>query len=336
MRTILFHLCTLLVQVGSACCGGVDADIRYMLVGGTTYRIDVIVYTCLTVPTDLPEINVRFDEGEFMTKPRTSITNYPASDLRVSEYSFVQDLIEPGWHSVDASLGGRGGGVVNIPMSIGQDVCIRAEILVDALIMSNTSIQFNTPPTELEQNWNTFVHDPAPSDADGDSLSFELIVPRGSSCADILGYQYPVAANFTWLDPESGTFLWDYPVSAGIFALAIRGSEYRNGQLIGRVTRDMALCIAPFVVEVEETHPAPLAIRPTLANEQLWIDAPGPCTAEIIDATGRTVLQQNGVGGDRPVALVALASGVYTVRAIDTRGKMRTARFVKTGEVTAY
>jgi hypothetical protein len=330
MRIGLLLASALLAQITLACCGRVNADIRYTLLTGSTYRIDVISFTCLSMPFDVPELNVSIDGAEQIPVPRTLIQDEPSSDLRRSEYTFEHAFVGTGWHTVDATLGGRGAGVANIPNSISVPACLRAMILVDPMIGTNTSIQYNTPPNEWTQSWNTFVHTPGPFDADGDSLVFDLIVPRGYLCEPIAGYQFPVGANFTWLDPGNGTFLWDYPVVFGEFAIAIQGSEYRNGQLLGRVTRDMSICVQPFTAGFGETPVVDhFAIRPTLAMEELIVDAQGSWTVEILDASGRlcSTLRSDGIGSIIP--LTGLGAGSYSIRASDGAGTLRHGRFVK-------
>jgi hypothetical protein len=89
------------------------------------------------------------------------------------------------------------------------------------------------------------------------------------------------------------------------------------------------VCIEPFVVGLEETHTAVLSIHPTLANEELWIDAPGTWNVEVLDPSGRTCSKHAAMGNGTPIPLDALAIGLYHLRAVDHHGTMRSARFVK-------
>ena len=330
MKTLVAFCFFSIAQLAAACCGKRSADIRYEWIGENTYRFNVIVYTCLSDPSDLPQIDMTIDEGEAIIVPRSNITDDPSADLRRSEYIIEQAFPMNGWHTVGAFLGSRGAGVVNIPNSINESTCIRAEVLIDPWINSNSSISFVTPPTQVDRVWNTLVHTPSPFDADGDSIAFELGTPRGQNCSPIMGYQTPQAANFTWLNPADGTFVWDYPNVPGEFNLTIIGTEYRNGQPIGRITRDMSVCVMPFILGMAgSTTELPFAIRPTLALDDLWVDASGRWAIELIDAMGRSVLKAVSDGQGSAIRITEVPAGTYHVIASDNNGMLRTAHFVK-------
>lgn len=318
MKTLFFLFALTTAQIANACCGRTSADIRYELVTANTFHFTVIVYTCLSSPFDLPEIEVSIDQSVGLTIPRTSVTDDPSADQRRSEYSFEQVFIGNGMHSVDATVGLRGAGMVNIPNSISESVCIRAEVLVDPAITSNSSIAFVTPPTQIDQVWNAFVHTPSPSDADGDSLAFELGIPRGWQCIPIVGYQPPVAVNFIWLDPGNGTFIWDYPNSLGEFNLTIIGSEYRNDQLIGKVTRDMTICIAPFAVGMGgDNAEAPLVAHLSLTDDHVTLlnRTNGALTLDVIAMHGALVGTYLVGPEQSSISIGHLAPGLYIFQA---------------------
>ena len=85
-------------------------------------------------------------------------------------------------------------------------------------------------------------------DPDGDSLSYELVIPLGSGGVPlILGnfYVFPDAiggGNLT-IDPVYGTICWNNPMVVGEFNFTIKISEWRNGYLVGSVLRDVQLTI---------------------------------------------------------------------------------------------
>jgi hypothetical protein len=318
MRVALFILAQAIVHIGSACCGRTHADIRYTALDGSTYRFDVVVYSCLSAPFDLPEIEVSFDQAAGTLIPRTGIMDDPSGDIRRSEYTFNHDFVENGIHTVDAIVGGRPGGLINIPNSISETMCIRAVIHVAPTITPNNSIQFGIPPTIVTRSWNAFVHTPAPSDPDGDSLVFQFGIPKGIDCLDIAGYQLPMAANFLWIDPENGTFIWDYPTVFGEYSLTIIGSEYRNGQLVGQVTRDMTICVAPFAVGMDEVNEAaPFSLYPSLTDDLVTLlnRTNGTLTLDVVAAHGALVGTYHAGPEQSSISLGHLAPGVYIVQA---------------------
>lgn len=329
MKIILVVFALFLSLTTVACCGIIGATIGYEPIEGYAYVVEVEVFTCLSAPSDLPEILVDFGGGQEIV-PRISILDDVTRDLRRSIYSATHTFPGPGSFIIHAEVGGRVGGIVNIPNSISQTICMEAFLRIDPITGPNHSIHFNVPPTEVVQNWNTFSYQPEPTDLDADSLSFELIAPSGLYCMPITGYQVPSGLNYLWLDPTTGNVLWDYPPFNGEYSLVIRGSEYRNGQLIGQVTRDMTICVSGFIASLGEVElEVPFAVHPSLANDQIRIEAQGLWSVTIVDATGRVSLQRNKISSNVPLSISALSNGPYMLQAVDSEGNYRTARFVK-------
>ena len=103
-----------------------------------------------------------------------------------------------------------------------------------------------------------FCHNPAAFDADGDSLAYRLSVPKtasnSSGCVgrDIPVYQDPTrfstaseaggTPTFS-INPITGELCWDAPGEPGQFNFAFIIEEWRNGVLIGEITRDMQIIV---------------------------------------------------------------------------------------------
>ncbi|NNK81146.1 MAG: gliding motility-associated C-terminal domain-containing protein, partial [Flavobacteriales bacterium] len=86
-------------------------------------------------------------------------------------------------------------------------------------------------------------------DVDGDSLAFELIPCTGGNGQVVPGYVFPddfldggPNGEITF-DQEFGIVTWDSPMTAGLYNIAIRISEYRFGFIVGSVVRDMQIFI---------------------------------------------------------------------------------------------
>ncbi len=102
-----------------------------------------------------------------------------------------------------------------------------------------------------------FYHNPGAYDIDGDSLSYHLTVCKGADGLNILGYTYPTTSNIFTLDPHSGDLVWDSPKYQGEYNIAMRIEEWRNGYLIGYVTRDMQITILACDNRPPEIDPIP-------------------------------------------------------------------------------
>jgi len=124
----------------------------------------------------------------------------------------------------------------------------------------NDSPELLQPPVDVGCVGKVFTHNPNAFDADGDSLSFEFIDPLQAPGTPVTNYQ-PVdmieagGNNQISIDPLTGQIVWDSPQEAGEYNIAILIREWRNGQQIGSIVRDMQILIKecenlPPVVEV--------------------------------------------------------------------------------------
>jgi len=236
------------------------AEIQYQHVSGNMYTIIVHFYLDPTSPADRPEVVVDMGDGTHDTLPRLEIIPLPgaACETSLNVYVGQHPYSGPGIYSITMSDPNRNEGVLNIPNSVNVELCVRAMLVIDPLLGANSSAAFNAPQTEVGFEFSTLVHQPNATDpADGDSLSFDLVIPRGNSCNDIPGYVLPTDVmpggnNFAWVDPADGSFHWHFPQLLGEYAIAIRCREWRNGTMVGEVVRDMTLCISALPSSVEE------------------------------------------------------------------------------------
>jgi hypothetical protein len=222
--------------------------------------------------------------------------------------------------------------VLNIPNSFGQIACIEALLMIDPVLGPNTSISFDTLQFLTRQNWNTLIHAPGARDPDGDSLAFELLPPQRTGCSPIPGYLFPEGSNYTWLHPENGVYEWDHPPFSGEWSIAIRGSKYRNGQLIGHVTRDMSICVVNFITGFNSIDQGKeLQLFPTLTHDLLTVENPKATTYElvILGANGCLVSTFHLPTGTSTYSVEHLTAGVYTLRASGADGSNRTFRIAK-------
>ena len=136
------------------------------------------------------------------------------------------------------------------------------------LVILNPQFQgTNNTPTLLQppiDNGNVgqpFVHNPNAFDIEGDSLSYQLIEPLQDTNTVVDAYFYPDEVevgpnNQIFLDEQTGEFRWESPQREGEYNIAFLINEYRNGQLISCMIRDMQITILdednrPPEIEVE-------------------------------------------------------------------------------------
>jgi len=103
-----------------------------------------------------------------------------------------------------------------------------------------------------------------------------------------------------------------------VYNINIRGSEYRNGQLIGQVTRDMTIVVAPIPLGFGEVFDeGPFALFPTVTNDLVTVldRTHGTLSLHVIAANGALVRVFRVDAQQSSISLGDLAPGLYTVQA---------------------
>jgi hypothetical protein len=313
-------------------------EFRYRHLQNLTYTIEFHYWTCLEAPADRAEVILHFGDGGLDTVPRTSIVDFPdATDccgVRHSIYVTEHTYDLPGVYTMTMEDANRSSGIINVSNSNSQPFCTSATLLISMNTGPNNSMVFGAGPMDWDYVWSTLVHDPMPTDPDGDSLSFELVTPLGLGCDPIAGYAAPSAQppGWTWLDPASGAYHWHLPETIGRYVVAIRAKEWRlvNGNWvhIGGVVRDITICVnsIPTGLDASKYDAGPL-LRPTLSDGTLWVTNPENTIQwmSILDASGREVLRFPAPPGESAVDLSNLRPSMYLLRI--TNG--RSTRFVR-------
>src|SRR5690606_32150421 len=112
------------------------------------------------------------------------------------------------------------------------------------------------------------------------------------------------------------------PELFGEYVIAIKATEWRNGQIIGEMTRDMTICVIP-MVGIDETTAPLFTISPTLTHGPIDITGPSSegLSIGVLDAHGKIVLRTRTDQGANTIDLGHLASGTYVIRGQRTNGE---------------
>ncbi|MCB0793404.1 MAG: hypothetical protein KDB88_01595, partial [Flavobacteriales bacterium] len=279
-------------------------EILYEHLSGTSYLIRIRTYTDVSSPADRPYLTLL--DGD--TVPRTSIQFYPGNEcgeIQRNEYTIERTFPGPGTYLLEVEDPNRSSALMNISNADQEALFLQAVLVIDPMLGPNTSAVFTSTPLDVSWQWGVLHHDLAAWDADGDSLSYELVPSVGTGGQLIVGYLYPHEIvpgpnNWSWVDAD-GVFHWDRPQVAGRYNISIRCSEWRNGMLIGQTTRDMDLCAAP----------------------QLILSVPDHATAagleiRILDFPGSYRLVADDLIGNEQVQVVAGHGGVVHQEALRT------------------
>jgi gliding motility-associated-like protein len=231
-------------------------EITYTHVSGSTYNIQIVTYTKATSIADRPKLAILWGDGDSDTLERVNgpVQGTPGSipegeiignDMKKNIYLGTHTYPGPGTYLINFEDPNRNAGVVNIPNSVSIPFYIETMLIINPFIGTNSSPILYQPPIEEACVGKIFLHNPNAFDPDGDSLSYKLVANKGAGGAVVPGYTLPPASISLTLDPVTGDFIWNTPTMIGEFNVAILIEEWRNGQRIGYVTRDMQINVHP-------------------------------------------------------------------------------------------
>lgn len=211
--------------------------------------------------------NLYFGDGDYVQIPETPTTPAPELGENMGTAQFV---VEHTYRSLGSYLihyaeSFRNGGVVNLNNPLSTLFYIETSVILDAFGCDNTP-QLLAPPIDKACVGSRFYHNPGAYDIDGDSLSYELIVPKMELNQDVVNYRDPNAQEFynkggipyataneagdgppTFSIDEHGTITWDAPGMQGEYNIAFLIKEWRQvGNewiMLGYVERDMQIIV---------------------------------------------------------------------------------------------
>jgi len=113
---------------------------------------------------------------------------------------------------------------------------------------TNTTPYLLQPPIDNACVGKPFKHNPNAYDPDGDSLSYQLIVPLQAAGSPVPNYTYPNQHppgpdNFFQLNELTGDILWLSPQQPGEYNVAFYIISWRKGQPIDTTIRDMQILV---------------------------------------------------------------------------------------------
>ncbi|QJD80914.1 T9SS type B sorting domain-containing protein [Spirosoma rhododendri] len=207
----------------------------------------------------------------------------------INIYRTTHTFPGPGTYTISTFIVNRNNLTINLPppdQSLNISFSVSTTILIAPNLGLNSTPVLLNPPLDSARVGQRFCHNPAAYDVDGDSLAYRLSRPRESlgGCRSrfIPVYQDPTVYSTTsesggtpsfTIDARTGQLCWDAPNRAGQFNFAFIVEEWRNGVLIGEVTRDMQ------IVVVDQPNK-----RPLIAGASLCVEA-GTLIQQPITAT---------------------------------------------------
>jgi gliding motility-associated-like protein len=241
-------------------------EIVYKHIDGLTYEITILTYTYSPSPADRPQLTISWGDETSSIINRieiTPITNVIQRNVYVGEHTYIA----PGTFKLSVEDPNRNYGIVNIPNSVNIPFYIETELVINPFLGPNNSVVLLNPPLDYACIDKIYIHNPAAYDPDGDSISYKLTICRGAGGQVIPGYLYPnqVGPNnpgIFEIDAQTGDLIWNAPKVQGEYNAAFLIEEWRYGERIGYITRDLQI----EVVACDNNPPVITTITDTCIN----------------------------------------------------------------------
>lgn len=213
-------------------------------VSGYTYRAKLYTYTFTQSPVDRPEMEIFWGDGTsgILTRSREEMLG---NDTKLNYYEGEHTYSGPGSYTLYMEDPNRNSGVVNVPNSVMTSMYISTLITISPWLGegNNSPVTTRSPVDDNACLGQTFIHNPAAYDPDGDLLTYKLIPCRTVAGEDVPGYTYPAASDTFYLEPHTGNLVWNAPMAQGEYNVALLIEEWRNQMKIGDLTRDMQIIV---------------------------------------------------------------------------------------------
>ncbi|MEQ8909700.1 MAG: T9SS type A sorting domain-containing protein [Vicingaceae bacterium] len=221
--------------------GGV---IEYQHQSGNSYEIEVKLYQDPQSPGfQRNTIEIRYGDNSGLDSISRSSVVQITNDLVVVSYTTIHTYNGAGQYHISVEEPNRSAGTDNINNSVNVPLYLSAYLEIDPLgaIRNNSSSVQQCPVSFINLNQKLTLNMTA-FDADGDSLTYELVNAKGTAGANAPAYFIP---NGIQLDPLSGKLDWTPQGFAGTYVLAVEIKEYRDRYLVGRTTVDFIIVVNP-------------------------------------------------------------------------------------------
>ena len=235
-----------------------------------TFIITVTVYTNTKVTNVLfggDTEYLYFGDGTFIAVPETPNTIRtdlnPDGSVATASFTVVHTYPGVGRYLISYREPNRNEGVLNMDASVNTMFYLETELSVDPFLGCNNTPNLLIAPIDQACTGVAFTHNPGAYDPDGDSLSYEMVIPFSDRNQEVINYKNPNDPKFYTnyntaneegtgtptfaIDPISGTITWNSPGAIGEYNIAFHVIEWRkkNGvwYKVGYVRRDMQIIV---------------------------------------------------------------------------------------------
>src|SRR5258706_8848336 len=189
----------------------IDANATHLRAGDITltrlscssyqYTITLHVYTKWGTPVKFGGGTLNFGDG---SKPLITQSRLNPPEIAQTDDGGIGEVIYPvnhtfpgpGVYTITDYEQNRNSGILNIDNSVETPFFIQTQIVIDPLLGCDNTPELLVPPIDQGCTGVAWFHNPGAYDPDGDSLSYELFVPKQASGIDVSGYVNPNSKKF--------------------------------------------------------------------------------------------------------------------------------------------
>ncbi|MDF2157548.1 gliding motility-associated C-terminal domain-containing protein [Algoriphagus sp. CAU 1675] len=246
-----------------------------------TYRVTVVGYTDTRSNVIFGPGTINFGDGReevLNTESDFSLVESLGNQIEKNTFVITHTFQGPGTYTIRFQEFNRNDLTLNMDNSVDTPFYVETSITIDPFIGVNNSPVLTIPPVDNGAVNVRYIHNPGAYDPDGDSLAYEMDIPKQAFQRPVNNYRSPANSEFSFnqedgstpafldLDPIFGDLIWDAPGTAGQFNVAFRIKEYRKlgGEWvqIGYVVRDMQI-----IIENSNNNRPELILPPDLCVE---------------------------------------------------------------------
>ena len=220
-------------------------QISYKHISNLTYEFTVTIFADPTSQAiNRREIEIDWGDNTGVDSVQNNLPNTVVVPGRIIKRTWTarHTFLGPGDYTISVSDRNRNGGVENISNSSAVPFYVETVLRVFPISgIYNDSPDLLNDPIDDACLGSTFIHNPGAVDPDGDSLAYSISESFGINGNIASGFTFPPATNRIYVDELTGDLIWENPAQTGIYNVAIKISEYRNGVFLGSVLRDLQI-----------------------------------------------------------------------------------------------
>lgn len=263
LRLLLPLLGFLLIPIALRATHNRAGEIRVEQIGPLKVRVTIITWTrTQSYSADRDTLTLDWGDGKREQVPRSNGNGNGVvlnDQVKYNEYSAEHTYAGPATYRISMTDPNRNAGIINVNPPQSENVPFHLETIYTfqdpQFGGTNSTPKLYQPPIDNACVGKPFKHNPNADDPEGDSLSYQLIVPLQALGTPVPIYSFPNQVgpgpnNTLSLDERTGEILWDAPQIKGEYNLAFIIVSWRGGVPIDTTIRDMQI-----FVDVCENNP---------------------------------------------------------------------------------